>query len=372
MEPIKVLVCQTCGDEGFTNAFVYCVKCLEFAIHRYCLKEMPKSYTERVIWYCESCQTTVENEVTSPNKSSEPQKKERKKNIDPIRNENMSSYSNSSCSSSYLIEFDEWEARIGKQNQRIDEIIDDVIMNYPRMILEDHPPTERTRYRSLIEETKGAILNHNIPKKKRTNRKRISAFKRKEHNNDPQWQNYEYNFQDNYYRHARPIIDPIWRGSFKVLGTDYDDLFEGFVGHLSDKACGKVFEEANMMPSLLILEMHPKTFLWPKSFQDCEPSDDHIGLYFFPGDPINEKAFDGLVLEMMDDDLAMRAASTNADLLIFTSSVLPKSFRRFRGKYYLWGVFRTKKNDGPKSICSSPSTSDSSQDYYFPDSSQDY
>lgn len=27
-------ICLQCGDKGFTNAFVYCVKCLQFAVHR--------------------------------------------------------------------------------------------------------------------------------------------------------------------------------------------------------------------------------------------------------------------------------------------------------------------------------------------------
>ncbi|KAI3700222.1 hypothetical protein L2E82_44843 [Cichorium intybus] len=157
-EQEEVFVCQTCGDVGFTNAFVYCVKCLEFVIHRYCLNVIPKTFTEHVIWHCESCKSTVQNQVTSP------------------------------------------------------QII------------------------SLQSQTKK----------------------------------------------AKKDIDPIWRGSFNVLGGDYDDLYQGLVGHLSEKACVKVYEEANLMPSLLHLEMHSKALLWPKSFQDCEPSDDHIALYFFP------------------------------------------------------------------------------------------
>lgn len=142
---------------------------------------------------------------------------------------------------------------------------------------------------------------------------------------------------------GQPIIDPVWRGSFSILDRD-SDLLEGLVAHLSTKACDKVYKEANMLPSLLQLEMHPKTVLWPKSFQECEPSDVNIALYFFPGDQINEKDFDHLVINMMNEGLAMRAMATNAELLIFTSRVLPQLFWRFLGKYYLWGVFKAKKN----------------------------
>ncbi|XP_023735771.1 uncharacterized protein LOC111883682 isoform X2 [Lactuca sativa] len=369
MEPIppfekEDFVCQTCGNEGFTNAFVYCVKCLEFVIHRYCLKVIPKTFTKCVIWYCESCKPPVQNQVTSPQvTSSPPQKNEVKTNIDPILSESSSSDSDSSSSCSNMNEFDEWEARIAQQNQHINRIIDDMIISYPSVILRGDKPfrsscdgencktTESVVHHkkkkkekkerdiaSLIAETK-EVLFHPLLEKNLTNKK-------KEHEVS-QMPNFENNVQeeDNYYKHAQPILDPVWRGSIKVLGTDYDDLFEGFVGHLSTKACGKVFEEANMMPSLLILEMHPKTFLWPKSFQDCEPSDDHVALYFFPGDPINERAFDQLVLDMMDEELAMRGEVKNADLLIFTSAALPPFFRRFQGKYYLWGVFRAKRNE---------------------------
>ncbi|KAI3503899.1 hypothetical protein L1887_32373 [Cichorium endivia] len=68
MEPVspfeKVNVCQTCGDVGFNNAFVYCVKCLEFVIHRYCLNVIPKSFNELVIWYCDHCKPTRQKQDT--------------------------------------------------------------------------------------------------------------------------------------------------------------------------------------------------------------------------------------------------------------------------------------------------------------------
>ncbi|KAI3700204.1 hypothetical protein L2E82_44825 [Cichorium intybus] len=272
---IEVNVCQTCGDVGFTNAFVYCVKCLEFVIHRYCLNVIPKSFTEHVIWYCESCKPTVQKKVTSPEvESSSPQKNESKKNIDTIWRKRSRDGEN--C--------------IQKQHKKKEKKERDIA--------------------SLIAES-NEVICHYLP----------------EENNVSQLPNIENNIQDNYYRHGQPIIDPVWRGSFTVHGKDRDDLFEGLVGHLSNKACGKVCEEANLMPSLLHLEMQSKTLLWPKSFQHCEPSDDHIALYFFPGDPINERAFDELVLDMMEGSLAMRATVKNADLLIFTSATLPTLFR---------------------------------------------
>ncbi|KAI3736616.1 hypothetical protein L2E82_26520 [Cichorium intybus] len=84
---IEVNVCQTCGDVGFTNAFVYCVKCLEFVIHRYCLNVIPKSFTEHVIWYCESCKPTVQKKVKKLNDISS-QQMQGKQRIKKIRNRN--------------------------------------------------------------------------------------------------------------------------------------------------------------------------------------------------------------------------------------------------------------------------------------------
>ena len=41
----------------------------------------------------------------------------------------------------------------------------------------------------------------------------------------------------------------------------------------------------------------------------------------------NEKDFDNLVVSMIQEDLAMRAVLDNAEVLIFTSTVLPKQFQ---------------------------------------------
>ncbi|KAK2985467.1 hypothetical protein RJ640_030994 [Escallonia rubra] len=53
-------ICQQCGDTGFWNAWVYCVKCLEFAVHRYCLHKIPETFDEYVRWVCEDCNSEVQ------------------------------------------------------------------------------------------------------------------------------------------------------------------------------------------------------------------------------------------------------------------------------------------------------------------------
>ncbi|XP_057773059.1 uncharacterized protein LOC130992411 isoform X2 [Salvia miltiorrhiza] len=56
------IVCLQCGDVGFSNAFVFCVKCLKFAVHRYCLNVIPKSLDEFVRWLCDDCEAEEQNQ----------------------------------------------------------------------------------------------------------------------------------------------------------------------------------------------------------------------------------------------------------------------------------------------------------------------
>lgn len=148
--------------------------------------------------------------------------------------------------------------------------------------------------------------------------------------------------------HAVPRIEPIWRGDFVILNKEYEGFDDGLVAHLSSKACEKVHEAAMLLPSALELEMLAKMDCWPKSFQKSQPSDDNIGLYFFPLDKRSEGLFDYLVEEMMDQELALKAIFKNAELLIFASNELPLSHWRFQGKYYLWGVFRGQQAPASK------------------------
>ncbi|XP_047937562.1 uncharacterized protein LOC125185119 isoform X2 [Salvia hispanica] len=70
------IVCLQCGDVGFRNSFVYCVKCVKYAVHRqlnvtcysflflfsYCLNVVPKSLNEFVRWLCDDCEAEVKNQ----------------------------------------------------------------------------------------------------------------------------------------------------------------------------------------------------------------------------------------------------------------------------------------------------------------------
>ncbi|KAL7589223.1 hypothetical protein Lser_V15G39934 [Lactuca serriola] len=393
----EVLVCQTCGDKGFTNAYVYCIKCLKFVIHRYCLNVIPKSFDEFVEWACEDCQQSLSNPFTShkfnPSRSDKqtaaiaPQVKTKKQKKKPKRKPKKKRKLAVSPSNS-LKEFrlkkcilaleapskredkrkrDESLSGVERNENKTQKMVDSNSNKTQKMV--DSNSNEHSCCDSSSTDVN--LKNKTGIQEPETSPEKFHSFENHPRNQTPydlqaetanqmhneqeirtdktsgdvtQSTGVENNVEYIPYQPAQPVQEPVWRGSFDITQTDYNQ-FEGFVGHLSNKACFKVCQEANVLPSLLSLEMHPKTVLWPKSFLESQPSDENIALYFFPGDTKNERDYEDLVSDMIDEELAMTAPAKNADLLIFTSRVLPRPFWRFQGKNYLWGVFRRKKND---------------------------
>ncbi|KAL5866197.1 hypothetical protein ACOSQ3_003711 [Xanthoceras sorbifolium] len=141
---------------------------------------------------------------------------------------------------------------------------------------------------------------------------------------------------------ALPMIQPIWNGSLRLSSEEYRTV-GGLVAHLSRLACYKVFEEAKLLPALLCLDLLPRYSVWPKSFGNIGPNDDNIALYLFPFNERDGKVYKSLVNDMISQDLAMRGLVKNAELLIFTSRVLPFYSWKFQAEFYLWGVFRGKQ-----------------------------
>ncbi|KAG9444351.1 hypothetical protein H6P81_015691 [Aristolochia fimbriata] len=144
----------------------------------------------------------------------------------------------------------------------------------------------------------------------------------------------------NDYVYSRPIIDPIWRGFFETDGRRYGRL----AAHLSNKVSSTVFEVANRLESRLGLQKLPRTEAWPKSFSLYPPTDDNIALYFFPESQRDDIVFNELLDEVNRFDLVLTAELDNAQLLLFSSFLLPKDYWRFCGKCYIWGVFRRRQH----------------------------
>ncbi|XP_031284677.1 uncharacterized protein LOC116143372 isoform X3 [Pistacia vera] len=145
---------------------------------------------------------------------------------------------------------------------------------------------------------------------------------------------------------AQPIFQPIWNvidsGSLYLSNEKYGTV-GGLAAHLSTMASSRVFEEAKRFPELLCLELLPRSAVWPNNFIKRGPSDDNIALYLFPNNDWDGKVYNSLVDDMVSHNLAMRSVLENAELLVFTSNVLPFQFWRFELKFYLWGVFRGKQ-----------------------------
>ncbi|PWA94314.1 Zinc finger, FYVE/PHD-type [Artemisia annua] len=393
MDPQQGIVCETCGEEGFTNAFVYCNTCLEVPIHRYCLAVMPKTDTELVKWHCDDCQfkssqkkkSAFSGHVKAAIHCKKNQNKERD-NASMIagtkelnfREDGVLEYNDGRN----LLIAEHVPKEHGTKSKRISVFLDakkkddkllyclmsEIIKASGNCITSMEGGSENKI--SVVYSSEEQVDEYQVSDTSSAHEKVIcdSFFMEKQYDktinlecqmetgtNVPQIVEFGINEQENSRRHAKPVPDPVWRGSFNIGGNDYE-LFEGIFAHLSNKACDRVSNEANMMPSVLDIEIKPKTLLWPKRFEECEPNfDNNIALYFFPGFPEKEKAFDCLVQDMIDQGFAMTATTVNAELLIFTSRVLPQMFWKIQGSQYLWGVFRSKTNN-PTSVVTNEHT----------------
>jgi hypothetical protein len=72
--------------------------------------------------------------------------------------DDLSSDSNSSSIASNSIEYHEWESRVFQYNQRIDRILEDVIINYPNLFIQDQTSGARRVYRDREREQGEALL----------------------------------------------------------------------------------------------------------------------------------------------------------------------------------------------------------------------
>ncbi|CAK8532634.1 unnamed protein product [Lathyrus sativus] len=117
-----------------------------------------------------------------------------------------------------------------------------------------------------------------------------------------------------------PIADPIW--SLQLINRSFE-----LMSHLSTLACLKVLEETRHLPDVLYADLLQRSAVWPQSFSKYGTNNQSIGLYFFPENERVERYFDELVYEMISSNLAIRAKVEEAELLIFSSTMLPCQYR---------------------------------------------
>ncbi|XP_019190342.1 PREDICTED: uncharacterized protein LOC109184758 isoform X2 [Ipomoea nil] len=340
LSTLQVTICQQCGYKGSSNAFLYCVQCLNVAVHCDCLDEIPGTLDEFMRWVCEDClgvsslsdqfqevsseiDSTLESKLGGDNSSPIKVNAKRKYNATNL-------VAVTDCSSRDSLDS---HATIDSNEQSESTSNFPSSQNLPEdtSSIGDREFDEQFPKHRFSADSKPALVGGS--------RKKESELSEATQLRD-QTSIVGYNSSLSN-KGNEPVSDIIWRGSFNFWNANYS-IVDGLVAHLSVKACEKVYKQACVMPSLLHLEMHRKSDVWPDTFSPSGPTDDHIALYFFPADSRCEKRIDDLVNLMIREDLAMRVFLSNAELLVFTSNELPLRYWKFQGKPFIWGVFRGK------------------------------
>ncbi|PKU73101.1 uncharacterized protein LOC110093181 isoform X1 [Dendrobium catenatum] len=147
---------------------------------------------------------------------------------------------------------------------------------------------------------------------------------------------------------AIPKLEFIWQGSFYVMRSDgFPQSFDGIQAHVSTCASHRVLEAASEVPSKIQLEEVSQTSSWPQQYQGIGPKEENIALFYFAKDNDSyEKSYSSLLNKMLKNDLALRGKLDDAELLIFTSKMLPTCSQRWNMLYYLWGMFISKRKHG--------------------------
>ncbi|TVU11068.1 hypothetical protein EJB05_44630 [Eragrostis curvula] len=142
---------------------------------------------------------------------------------------------------------------------------------------------------------------------------------------------------------SMPIDEPAWRGILKI-GNNKECI--SLAGHLSTKSGEKVWNLSKSLRRVVEVTKVCRSDVWPKRWEASGPTSDNIGLYFFSHEMSPDKRLDQLVKEAMENDLALRTAVDEAELLMFPSSLLPEQYQTFQSRHYMWGVFRPRVVQG--------------------------
>ncbi|XP_010549857.1 PREDICTED: uncharacterized protein LOC104820905 isoform X2 [Tarenaya hassleriana] len=160
---------------------------------------------------------------------------------------------------------------------------------------------------------------------------------------------------------AIPEHEYIWQGDLEVQSSrNLLEMHSGIQAHLSTLASPKVREMVNKFLGKVPLNEVPRLSTWPAQFRDTGAKEDHIALFFFAKDIESyEKNYKPLVVNMIKKDLALKGNLGSVELLIFASNQLPRHCQRWNMLFFLWGVFRGRKesSSNPLNNPSLPPTS---------------
>uniref|UniRef100_A0A0E0MJX6 Zinc finger PHD-type domain-containing protein n=1 Tax=Oryza punctata TaxID=4537 RepID=A0A0E0MJX6_ORYPU len=144
-----------------------------------------------------------------------------------------------------------------------------------------------------------------------------------------------------YYIYSQPMGEPAWSGIF-MTDSNVPIMLDA---HLSIKACQRVSEFARSLRPVIEVIKLPRLKAWPERWGKSGPTDDSIGLFFFPHSMRPNEELDTLVKKVIESDVVLKAVLGTVELLIFPSILLPEQYHEFQGKYYLWGVCRARKHN---------------------------
>ncbi|CAN7075891.1 unnamed protein product [Brassica oleracea var. botrytis] len=148
---------------------------------------------------------------------------------------------------------------------------------------------------------------------------------------------------------AIPEHEYIWQGEMEVRKSRNPSAMHcGMQAYLSTLASPKVAEVVNQFPVKVTLNEVPRLSTWPSQFQDIGAKEGHVALFFFAKDIESyERSYKPLVDNMIQKDLALKGYLEGVELLIFASNQLPRNCQRWNMFFFLWGVFRGKKEKCP-------------------------
>ncbi|PKI57459.1 hypothetical protein CRG98_022110 [Punica granatum] len=364
------IVCQTCGDEGFSVALIYCYRCEENAVHRYCLEVLPKSFKEFVVWYCDDCKPLdlKQGGIAEPSPSRESSDSQNLKSVTCISSDENDSQNSKTA------KLTSPKGKCKKKTSRKKKVTNKA--RNRKKGLDDGKDSSCSIVKTDAQMTEGGQQPQASCS---TNHVNIQTGNEPSLNVEDEKRSEEAESANNLfplpvldssktprnidYVPALPIVNPIWRGGIWI-NKHKDNYSCNIVAHVSRLACSRVNKEAKLFPEMLYCELHRRSSVWPRGFEQYGPRDDSIALYFFPENfpcPVrlfsDERVFKNLISEMIRSDLAIRAMVAHAELLVFTSTKLPIRLWRFQGKLYLWGVFR-KKQDSSETSKSSATSAD--------------
>ncbi|KAF8657885.1 hypothetical protein HU200_059695 [Digitaria exilis] len=105
----------------------------------------------------------------------------------------------------------------------------------------------------------------------------------------------------------------------------------------------KVWKLSKSLPPMVKVEKVSRSIAWTKIWKESKPTSDNIGLYFLPQ---NMRWFfhklyeelDQLVNEVKENDLVLRAIVNEAEMLIFSSVLLPERYRSMMFRFLKYNL----------------------------------